>query len=73
MSTFHGAGGPHGLGLGPSQPRRGRRRGSADKETLELLDPARERDGKRIMRMFRPYRRRLVTVLSLIAFSSARE
>ena len=71
MSTFHGAGGPHGLGLGPSQSRRGRRRGSADKETPELLDPARERDGKRIMRMFRPYRRRLGTVLSLIVFSSA--
>ncbi len=71
MSTFHGAGGPHGLGLGPSQSRRGRRRGSTDKEPPALLDPARERDGKRIMRMFRPYRRRLGTVLSLIVFSSA--
>jgi ATP-binding cassette subfamily B protein len=71
MSTFHGAGGPHGLGLGPSQPRRGRRRGSKDTEQPALLDPARERDGKRIMRMFRPYRRRLFSVLSLIVFSSA--
>src|SRR5579863_2538674 len=71
MSTFHGAGGPHGLGLGPSQPRRGRRRRSADNDQQPaLLDPARERDGKRIMRMFRPYRRRLGTVLSLIVFSS---
>src|ERR1700722_9354649 len=71
MSTFHGSGGSHGLGLGPSESRRGRRRASKDKEPPPLLDPARERDGKRIMRMFRPYRRRLVAVLSLIVFSSA--
>ena len=70
MSTFHGAGGPHGLGLGPSGAR-GRRRASAENEPPALLDPARERDGRRIMRMFRPYRRRLVSVLSLIVFSSA--
>jgi ATP-binding cassette subfamily B protein len=43
----------------------------AKKEAPGLMDPSRERDGRRILRLFRPYRRRLGAVLLLIIFSSA--
>ena len=72
MSSFHGSGG-HGVGLGGTSGRgRGRRRGSpgAGEGPPELLDPERERDGRRIMRLFTPYRARLAGVLALIVFSS---
>jgi ATP-binding cassette subfamily B protein len=71
MSSFHGGGG-HGLGLGGSNGGgrgRGRRRGSGETPPA-LLDPERERDGRRIMRLFAPYRARLAGVLALIVFSS---
>src|ERR1700722_14554393 len=72
MSNFHGSGG-HGVGLGGTGSRgRGRRRGSrgAGGGPPELLDPGRERDRRRIMRLFAPYRARLAGVLALIVFSS---
>jgi ATP-binding cassette, subfamily B, bacterial len=72
MSSFHGSGG-HGVGLGGTSGRgRGRRRGASGsgEGPPELLDPARERDGHRIMRLFAPYRWRLAGVLALIVFSS---
>src|ERR1700681_3628476 len=71
MSSFHGSGG-HGLGLGGpdgGRRRRGRRRGSGETPPA-LLDPERERDGRRIMRLFAPYRARLASVLALIVLSS---
>ena len=66
MATFHGGGGGGG-GRG-----NGSRRGSrgAGEPPPALLDPARERDGRRIVRLFTPYRRRLGGVLGLIVFSS---
>jgi ATP-binding cassette subfamily B protein len=44
-------------------------RGS-DKQPPPLMDPSRERDRRRILRLFRPYRRRLTIVLVMIVFSS---
>jgi ATP-binding cassette subfamily B protein len=35
-----------------------------------LMDPTRERDGKRILALFRPYRARLTVVLTMIVFSA---
>jgi ATP-binding cassette subfamily B protein len=73
MSTF-GAGGSHGLGIGGATGGRGRGRGRRGGTSGDgppaLLDPERERDGRRIARMFRPYRRRLAVVLSLIVVAS---
>jgi len=77
MSSFHGNGG-HGIGLGGangSGSGRGRGRGTrvlgSGKPGPELLDPQRERDGRRIMRLFAPYKTRLSGVIALIVFSSA--
>jgi len=77
MSSFHGSGG-HGIGLGGangSGSGRGRGRStrvlSSGKPGPELLDPQRERDGRRIMRLFAPYKARLLGVIALIVFSSA--
>jgi ATP-binding cassette subfamily B protein len=71
VSTFHGG---HGIGLGGGGGRNGRargtRRGGSGEPPPPLLDPARERESRRIMRLFAPYRGRLVLVLSLIVFSS---
>jgi ATP-binding cassette, subfamily B, bacterial len=39
-------------------------------EPPPLMDPARERDGHRILRMFTPYRARLAAVVALIVISS---
>jgi len=73
VSTFHG-GGSHGIGLGggggASGRGRGRRVGTPGEPPPLLLDPARERDGRRIARMFRPYRGRLGFVFALIVLSS---
>src|SRR5579862_7572576 len=66
MSTFH-----HGLGFGGGG--RGSRRrggGASGDDPPPLLDPARERDSRRIARMFKPYRARLASVIGLIVFSS---
>jgi ATP-binding cassette subfamily B protein len=75
MSSFHGSGG-HGIGLGGANGSGGRRgRGTrvlgSGKPGPELLDPQRERDGRRIMRLFAPYKGRLLGVIALIVFSSA--
>jgi ATP-binding cassette subfamily B protein len=77
MSSFHGSGG-HGIGLGGangSAGGRGRGRGTrvlgSGKPGPELLDPQRERDGRRIMHLFAPYKARLLGVIALIVFSSA--
>ncbi len=42
----------------------------ADKKPPPLMDPTRERDRGRILRLFRPYRVRLTVVLSMIVFSA---
>jgi ATP-binding cassette subfamily B protein len=77
MSSFHGSGG-HGIGLGGangSGSGRGRGRSTrvlgSGKPGPELLDPQRQRDGRRIMRLFAPYKARLLGVIALIVFSSA--
>jgi ATP-binding cassette subfamily B protein len=44
-------------------------RGS-DRKPPPLMDPSRERDRRRILRLFSPYRWRLTSVLALIVFSS---
>ena len=41
-----------------------------DKAPPPLMDPTRERDGRRILALFRPYRRRLTAVLVLIVISA---
>jgi ATP-binding cassette, subfamily B, bacterial len=45
-------------------------RGGPDRKPPPLMDPSRERDRRRIMRLFAPYRWRLAAVLGLIVFSS---
>jgi ATP-binding cassette, subfamily B, bacterial len=45
-------------------------RGSGRKPPPPLMDPSRERDGKRILALFRPYRVRLTVVLTMIVFSA---
>ena len=77
MSSFHGSGG-HGIGLGGtngSGSGRGRGRSTrvlgSGKPGPELLDPQRQRDGRRIMHLFAPYKARLLGVITLIVFSSA--
>ncbi len=42
----------------------------ADKEPPPLMDPTRQRDGRRILALFRPYRLRLATVLVLIVIAA---
>src|SRR5947209_1169411 len=44
--------------------------GGPDKKPPRLMDPSRERDRGRILRLFRPYRWRLASVLGLIVFSA---
>jgi ATP-binding cassette subfamily B protein len=41
------------------------------KEQPALMDPTRERDGRRILRLFRPYRARLTIVIAMIIASAA--
>ena len=41
-----------------------------DKKPPPLMDPTRERDRARILRLFKPYRIRLTVVLSMIVFSA---
>jgi len=45
-------------------------RGGSDKKPPPLMDPTRQRDGHRILALFRPYRGRLAAVLGLIVFSA---
>jgi ATP-binding cassette subfamily B protein len=73
VSSFHGSDG-FGLGGGGGARGRGRGRGSrvlgSGEPPPPLMDPERERDGRRIMRLFAPYRGRLGLVLGLILLSS---
>ena len=61
-------GGAHGLVR--DQRRRRPRRRRVRRGPPPLLDPARERDTRRILRLFAPYRARLSVVLGLIVLSS---
>src|ERR1039458_6009859 len=54
-----------GGGPGAMRARRG-----GNKKPPSLMDPSRERDRHRILALFRPYRSRLVVVLSMIVFSA---
>jgi len=45
-------------------------RGGAEKKPPPLMDPSRERDGHRILALFRDYRGRLALVLAMIVFSA---
>jgi ATP-binding cassette, subfamily B, bacterial len=47
-----------------------RRGGGPDKKPPPLMDPTRERDTRRILALFKPYRLRLAAVLALIIISS---
>ncbi len=75
MSSFHGSDG-FGLGGGGGGARGGRGRGRSSRvlgtgePPPPLLDPERQRDGRRILRLFAPYRGRLGLVLGLIILSS---
>ena len=75
MSSFHGSDG-FGLGGGGGGRAGGRGRGRGSRvlgcgePPPPLMDPERERDGRRIMRLFAPYRGRLGLVLGLILLSS---
>jgi ATP-binding cassette, subfamily B, bacterial len=61
FAASHGAGAPGGMRS---------LRGGPDKKPPPLMDPTRQRDGHRILRLFKPYRWRLGAVLGLIVFSS---
>ncbi len=65
----HPLGASHGLGGGGSAATRRARRGEPS-EPPGLMDPDRERETGRILRLFRPYRRRLFAVIALITVSS---
>jgi ATP-binding cassette, subfamily B, bacterial len=71
---FPGSGGHGGFGGGARAGRGGARGGGRVLGSSEppppLLDPGRERDTRRILRLFAPYRWRLAWVLFLIIFSS---
>jgi ATP-binding cassette subfamily B protein len=55
---------------GSGAMRRLRGGGPGGKKTPELMDPSRERDGHRILALFKPYRGRLAAVLFLIMLSA---
>ncbi len=60
-------GATHGAGGGGNAMRQFR---TPKKEQPELMDPTRERDRGRILRLFRPYRRRLTVVVGLVIFAA---
>ncbi|HET9094521.1 MAG TPA: ABC transporter ATP-binding protein [Solirubrobacteraceae bacterium] len=64
----HGMGAGNGAGGGRAAMRQF---STPQKEIPPLLDPTRQRDGRRILRLFRPYRRRLTIVLVMIVASAA--
>ncbi|HTW12914.1 MAG TPA: hypothetical protein VME01_09235, partial [Solirubrobacteraceae bacterium] len=66
-SGGHGMGAMHGGGAGNAM-RQFRR---PEKKKPELMDPTRERDRGRILRLFKPYRARLIFLLAMIVVSSA--
>jgi ATP-binding cassette subfamily B protein len=72
MNAFFGPG--HGMRAESGTPpgTRGMRalRGGPDRKPPPLMDPSREREGRRIARLFKPYRVPLGSVLALIVVSS---
>ncbi|HEX5193080.1 MAG TPA: ABC transporter ATP-binding protein [Solirubrobacteraceae bacterium] len=46
-------------------------RGGSENKQPDLMDPTRQRDGRRILALFRPYRGRLAVVLTMIIASAA--
>jgi ATP-binding cassette subfamily B protein len=60
MGAMHGSG-----GSGAMRSLRG-----GGKKPPPLMDPSRERDGRRILRLFKPYKVRLTIVLAMIVFSA---
>jgi ATP-binding cassette subfamily B protein len=74
MSTYPGGHGTGGLGRGARRTEGGARGGrrvlGPSEPPPPLLDPSRERDRRRIFRLFAPYRARLAWVLFLIIVSS---
>ncbi|HWE33094.1 MAG TPA: ABC transporter ATP-binding protein [Solirubrobacteraceae bacterium] len=65
----------HGLGAQSGSPgsgamRRLRGDGPGGRKPPELMDPTRERDGHRILALFKPYRFKLATVVVLIMLSA---
>ena len=67
MASGGGMGAIHGAGGGSAM----RQFRTPERRQPELMDPSRQRDRRRIMRLFRPYRFRLAGVLLLIIISSA--
>jgi ATP-binding cassette subfamily B protein len=65
-SGGHGIGAANGGGSGNAL----RQFRTPKKEQPALMDPTRQRDGRRILRLFRPYRRRLVIVLTMVVFAA---
>jgi ATP-binding cassette subfamily B protein len=67
FSDGRGFGAAHGAaGQGAGRVLRGR----SDKKPPPLMDPSRERDRHRILRLFKPYRKRLISVMALIVVSA---
>src|ERR1017187_5405709 len=69
---FYMSSGGRGFGAahGGSAPGAMRSLRGSDRKPPPLMDPSRERDRRRILRLFSPYRWRLTSVLALIVFSS---
>jgi ATP-binding cassette subfamily B protein len=67
MGSGGGMGPIHGSGGGAAM----RQFRTPEREPPALMDPSRKRDRRRIMRLFRPYRFRLIAVLLLIVVSAA--
>ena len=70
MSAFRGSGLGSTNGAAPGSMR-GAFGGGSRKKPPPLMDPTRERDRGRILRLFAPYRWRLTAVLVLIVFGAA--
>jgi ATP-binding cassette subfamily B protein len=66
--------GGHGFGAQAGTPGTGAMRrfrsGDSERKPPPLMDPSRERDRGRILRLFKPYRVRLTIVLAMIVFSA---
>jgi len=62
----------HGLGASSGTPGTGALRSlqGAERKPPPLMDPTRERDRRRILRLFAPYRWRLLSVMALIVVSA---
>ena len=70
MSAFRGQGLGSTNGAAPGSTRGAFGGGGSKQKTPPLMDPTRERDRGRILRLFAPYRWRLYAVLALIVFGA---